>query len=80
MILKQQHTLHCPICHTPRLILLTNIRNIIGQILSHGKDQLIQTFLYGNPNCNLTVNIGSYQAQQLISNIIVPLFILSQVL
>ena len=56
MILKQQHTLHCPIYHTPRLILLTNIRNIIEQILSHGKDQLIKTFLYGNPNCNLTVS------------------------
>ena len=24
--------------------------------LSHGKDQLVQTFLYGNPNCNLTVS------------------------
>ena len=26
------------------------------QILTHGKDQLVDTFLYGNPNCNLTVN------------------------
>ena len=25
-------------------------------MLSHGEDHLIQTFLYGNPNCNLTVN------------------------
>ena len=48
--------LHCPSFHTPRQTLLNNIRSINKQILSHGKDQLIQTFLYGNPNCNLTVN------------------------
>ena len=48
--------LHCPSFHTPRQTLLNNIRNINEQILSHGEDQLIQTFLYGNPNCNLTVN------------------------
>ena len=48
--------LHCPSFHTPRQTFLNNIRNINKQILSHGKDQLIQTFLYGNPNFNLTVN------------------------
>ena len=48
--------LHCPSFHTPRQTLLNNIRNIKEQILSHGKDELIQTFLYGNPNFNLTVN------------------------
>ena len=48
--------LHCPSFHTPRQTLLNNIRNINEQILSHGEDQLIQTFLYGNLNCNLTVN------------------------
>ena len=48
--------LHCPSFHTPRQTLLNNIRNINEQILSHGEDQLIQTFLYGNPNFNLTVN------------------------
>ena len=48
--------LHCPSFHTPRQTLLNNIKNINEQILSHGKDQLIQTFLYGNPNFNLTVN------------------------
>ena len=58
MILKQQHTfLHCPSFHTPRQTLLNNIRNINEQILSHGEDQLIQAFLYGNPNCNLSVNM-----------------------
>ena len=48
--------LHCPSFHTPRQTLLNNIKNINEQILSHGKDQLIQTFLYGSPNFNLTVN------------------------
>ena len=48
--------LHCSSFHTPRQTLLNNIRNINEQILSHGKDQLIQIFLYGNPNGNLTVN------------------------
>ena len=48
--------LHCPSFLTPRQNLLSNIRNISEQILSHGKEQLIKTFLYGNPNCNLTVN------------------------
>ena len=48
--------LHCPSFHTARKMLLNNIRNINEQILSHGKDQLIQTFLNGNPNGNLTVN------------------------
>ena len=47
--------LHCPNFHTPRQTLLSNIRNINDQILSCGEDQLIQAFLYGNPNCNLTV-------------------------
>ena len=47
---------HCPSFHTPRKTLLNNIRNINESILSHGKDQLIQTFLYSNPNCNATVN------------------------
>ena len=42
--------------YTPRQTLLNNIRTINEQILSHGEDQLIQTFLYGNPSCNLTVN------------------------
>ena len=32
------------------------VRNINIQILSHGEDQLIQTFLYGNPNFKLAVN------------------------
>ena len=48
--------LHCPILHTPRQTLLSNIRNTNKQILSHGEDQLIQTFQYGNPYFNLTVN------------------------
>ena len=48
--------LYCPSFHTPRQTLLNNIRNINKQILSHGEDQSIQTFLYGNSNCNLTVN------------------------
>ena len=49
-------SLHCPSFHTPRKTLLNNIRNINEQVLSHGKDQLIQTFRHGNPNCNLAVN------------------------
>ena len=48
--------LHCPSFRTPRETLSNNIRNINEQILSHGEDQLIQTFQYGNPNFNLTVN------------------------
>ena len=48
--------LHCPSFQTPRQTLFSYIRNIHKQILSHGEDQLIQTFLYGNPNFNLTVN------------------------
>ena len=48
--------LHCPSFHTPRQSHLNNIRNINKQILFHSKDQLIQTFLYGNPSCNLAVN------------------------
>ena len=48
--------LHSTSFHTPRQILLNNIRNINEQILSHGEDQVIQTFLYRNPNCNLNVN------------------------
>ena len=35
--------LHCPSFHISRQTLLNNIRNINGQILSHVKDQLIQT-------------------------------------
>ena len=41
--------LHCPSFQTPRQTLLSYIRNIYKQILSHGEDQLIQTLLYGNP-------------------------------
>ena len=48
--------LHCSSFYTPRQTLLNNIRNINEQILSHDEDQLIQTFLYSNPNFNLTVN------------------------
>ena len=48
--------LHCPSFVTPRQTLLNKIRNNNEQILSHGEDQLIQTFLYSNPNFNLTVN------------------------
>ena len=48
--------LHCPSFHTPRQTLLNNIRNINEQVLSHSEDQLIRTFLYGNPNCDLNVN------------------------
>ena len=48
--------LHCPSFHTPRQTLLNNIRNIKEQILSGGEDQWIKTFLYGNPNFNLTAN------------------------
>ena len=48
--------LYYPSFHPPRQTLLNNIRNINEQILSHGKDQLIQKFLYGNTNCNLTVH------------------------
>ena len=51
-----QFLLHCPSFHSPRQTLLNNIRNIKEQILSQGEDQLIQTFLYGNPNSNLIVN------------------------
>ena len=36
--------LHCPSFHTLRRTLLNNIRNINEQILSHGENQLIQTF------------------------------------
>ena len=53
MILKQRY---CPSFHTPRKTLLNNVGNINEQILSSGVDQLIQMFLYGNPNCNLTVD------------------------
>ena len=61
--------LHCPSFHNPRQIFLNNIRNINEQILSHGKDQLIQTFLYGNANCNLTVNrlMSNLRTEHLIS-------------
>ena len=48
--------LHCSSFHTPRQTLLNNIRTINQKILSHGENQLIQTFLYSNPNYNLTVN------------------------
>ena len=48
--------LHCPSFHTPRQTLLNNIRNMNEQILSHGKNHLIQSFLCGNPNYHLTVN------------------------
>ena len=48
--------LHCPSFHTFRQTLLNNIRNINKQILPQGEDQLTQTFLYGKPNLNLTVN------------------------
>ena len=36
--------------HTSGQTLLNNIRNTNEHILSHGEDQLIQTFLYGNPS------------------------------
>ena len=55
MTLKQQHTFFST-AQISWQTLLNNIRNINEQILSHGEDQLIQTFLYGNPNFNLTVN------------------------
>ena len=48
--------LRCPSFHTPRETLLKNIRNINEHILSHGEGQLIQTFLYDNPNFNFAVN------------------------
>ena len=48
--------LHCPSFQTTRQTLVSYIRNIHKQSLSHDEDQLIQTFLYGNPNFNLTVN------------------------
>ena len=48
--------LHCPSFHTFSQTLLNNIRNINKQILPQREDQLIQTFLYGKPNRNLTVN------------------------
>ena len=51
-----QFFLHCPSFHTPRQTLLNNIRKINEKIFSHSEDQLIQTFLYGNPNFNLTVS------------------------
>ena len=75
MILKQQHTFfyHCPSFHTPRQTLLNNIRNINKQILSHGEDQLILTFLYGNHNSNLTViktqQLTHIKRNNLISNV-----------
>ena len=47
--------LHCPRFCNSRKHLLKNIRNINKQTLSHNKGQLIQTFLYGNINCSLTV-------------------------
>ena len=47
---------HCPSFHTPRQTLLNNIININERILSHSENQLIQTFHYGNPYFNLTVN------------------------
>ena len=48
--------LHCTSLHTPTQTLLNNFRNINKQTLFHGKGKLIQTFLYGNSNCNLAVN------------------------
>ena len=48
--------LHCPSFHILRQTLLNNIRNINEKILSHGEEQLIQTFLFGNPNFSLAVN------------------------
>ena len=48
--------LHWPSFHIFRQTLLNNIRNINEKILSHGEEQLIQTFLFGNPNFNLAVN------------------------
>ena len=54
--------LYCPSFQTPRQTLLNNIRNINEWILSHGKDQLIQTFLHGNTKCTLTVNRLSLNA------------------
>ena len=50
-----QNFLHCLSFHTSRQTLLNNIRNIDKQILSHGEDQVIQTFLNGNTNYNSTV-------------------------
>ena len=36
----------------------------LGLTLDVGrKDQLIQTFLYGNPNCNLIVNPAAFAAR-----------------
>ena len=49
-------SLHCPGFHSHRQTLMNNIRKINEQILSHGEDQLIQTFLCGNPNFKLIVN------------------------
>ena len=43
-----------PRFHTPKQTFLNNIRNINEQILFHGEDKLIQTFLRVNPNGNLT--------------------------
>ena len=48
--------LQCPNFHPRRQTFLNNIRNINDQILSQGENQLIQMFLYGHPNCNLTVS------------------------
>ena len=48
--------LHFPSFHFLRKSLLNNIRNINEQILSRDEDMIIETFLYGNPNCNLTMN------------------------
>ena len=48
--------LHCPSFNTPGPTLLINTRNINEYILFRGEDQLIQTFLNGNPSCNVTVN------------------------
>ena len=53
---KTHFFLYCRSFDIPRKTLLNNIRNINEQILFRGEDQLIQTCLYGNPNCNLTVN------------------------
>ena len=46
----------CASFHTPRQTLFNIIRNINEQILFHGEDKSIQTFLYCNSKRNLTVN------------------------
>ena len=61
--------LHCPSFHTPRQILLHNNRNTNEQISSHGEDQLIQTFLYGNPNLIVDRLILNATIEYLISTI-----------